>query len=89
MKKRSHIFSLLVVCILAVASMISGIPVGLTQECVNVHNVEISYIFEPGDVYVEPGDCVRFENVHMIEHSAVGLEREFNSGILMLSLIHI
>ena len=53
------------------------------QECSAVHNVEISYVFGPGDVYLQPGECVRFVNVHMIEHSAVGLEREFNSGILM------
>ena len=53
------------------------------QECAAVHNVEISYVFGPGDVYLQPGECVRFVNVHMIEHSAVGLEREFNSGILM------
>ena len=53
------------------------------QQCAAVHNVEISYVFGPGDVYLQPGECVRFVNVHMIEHSAVGLEREFNSGILM------
>ena len=53
------------------------------QECAAVHNVEITYVFGPGDVYLQPGDCVRFVNVHMIDHSAVGLEREFNSGILM------
>ena len=43
------------------------------QECAAVHNVEISYVFGPGDVYLQPGECVRFVNVHMIEHSAVGL----------------
>ena len=53
------------------------------QECSATHNVEITHIFNPGDVYVKPGECVRFVNVHSIEHSAVGLEREFNSGILM------
>ena len=53
------------------------------QECSETHNVEITHVFNPGDVYVKPGECVRFVNVHSIEHSAVGLEREFNSGILM------
>tara|TARA_B100000029_G_scaffold441535_1_gene459420 strand:- start:1020 stop:1661 length:642 start_codon:yes stop_codon:yes gene_type:complete len=53
------------------------------QECFETHNVEITHVFNPGDVYVKPGECVRFVNVHSIEHSAVGLEREFNSGILM------
>ncbi len=53
------------------------------QECSETYNVEITHVFNPGDVYVKPGECVRFVNVHSIEHSAVGLEREFNSGILM------
>ena len=53
------------------------------QECSEIHNVEITHIFTPGDVYLKPGECVRFVNIHTIEHSAVGLEREFNSGILM------
>jgi len=53
------------------------------QECSETHNVEITHVFNPGDVYVKPGECVRFVNVHSIEHSAVGLEREFNSGMLM------
>ena len=53
------------------------------QECSQTHNVEITHVFSPGDVYVKLGECVRFVNTHSIEHSAVGLEREFNSGILM------
>ena len=74
----------------AIVSCLCGFLVGLAstvsveaQECSAIHNVEISYIFAPGDVYIKPGECVRFVNVHMIDHSAVGLEREFNSGILM------
>ena len=72
----------------AIVSCLSGLLVGLAstvsveaQDCSAIHNVEISYIFSPGDVYIKPGECVRFVNVHMIDHSAVGLEREFNSGI--------
>ena len=53
------------------------------QECSETHNVEITHVFNPGDVYLKPGECVRFVNIHNNEHSAVGLEREFNSGILM------
>ncbi|MDP6952361.1 MAG: hypothetical protein QGF53_06330, partial [Alphaproteobacteria bacterium] len=39
--------------------------------------------FVPGDIYLAPGDCVRFTNIHHIEHSAIGMEREFNTGVLM------
>jgi cytochrome c len=53
------------------------------QECSETHNIEITHIFTPGDIYIKPGECVRFVNINTIEHSAVGLEREFNSGILM------
>ena len=65
------------------ASVLIQVAPSWGQECAAVHNVEITYVFGPGDVYLQPGDCVRFVNVHMIDHSAVGLEREFNSGILM------
>ena len=54
-----------------------------TADCNTIHNIVITHIFEPGDRYVKPGDCVRFINEHMIEHSAVGMDREFNTGILM------
>lgn len=54
-----------------------------TGDCATIHNIVITHIFEPGDRYVKLGDCVRFINEHMIEHSAVGMDREFNSGILM------
>lgn len=66
----------------AVAWLASA-PASATQACRTVHEVEITYTFNPGDIYVEPGDCVHFTNIHSIEHSAVGLEREFNTGILM------
>ena len=46
----------------AIVGCLSGLLVGLAstasvkaQECSAVHNVEISYIFSPGDVYVKPG----------------------------------
>ena len=72
--------------VLGVTSFLVGICLSFMawgQECTAVHNVEITYVFGPGDVYLRPGECVRFVNLHMIEHSAVGLEREFNSGVLM------
>ena len=75
------------VCLIMGLTSFVGVLIQATtswgQECAAIHNIEITYVFGPGDVYVQPGDCVRFVNVHMIEHSAVGLEREFNSGILM------
>lgn len=52
-----------------------------TADCATIHNIVITHIFKPGDRYVKPGDCVRFTNEHMIEHSAVGMDREFNSGV--------
>jgi len=54
-----------------------------TTDCATIHNIVITHIFEPGDRYVRLGDCVRFINEHMIEHSAVGMDREFNTGILL------
>jgi len=53
------------------------------EECNDVHEIEITHVFTPGDAYAKPGDCFHFTNVHMIEHSAVGMDREFNTGILM------
>ena len=55
----------------------------IAEECNEIHEIEITHVFEPGDAYGKPGDCFHFTNVHMIEHSAVGLDREFNTGILM------
>ena len=54
-----------------------------TEDCAVVHEITITYLFEPGDIYAKVGDCIHFTNTHIIEHSAVGMEREFNTGILM------
>jgi len=51
--------------------------------CVETHQVKITYKFNPQDLTIRAGDCVRWENIHGIEHSAVGIDREFNTGILM------
>ena len=67
----------------AVAWFAGTSPGAATESCRTVHEVAITHTFNPGDIYVEPGDCVHFTNTHSIEHSAVGLEREFNTGILM------
>jgi plastocyanin len=65
------------------ACIAASSPGAATEACRTIHEVEITYAFNPGDIYVKKGDCVHFTNVHVIEHSAVGLEREFNTGILM------
>ena len=54
-----------------------------TGECAEVHEVEITWKFNPQEITVGQGDCIHFTNTHNIEHSAVGAEREFNTGIMM------
>lgn len=53
------------------------------DECATIHEVEISWTFTPSPIAVAVGECIHFTNVHNIEHSAVGEEREFNTGIMM------
>lgn len=53
------------------------------DECAAVHRVEITWTFEPKSIAVRQGECIHFTNTHNIEHSAVGAEREFNTGIMM------
>lgn len=53
------------------------------DECAAVHQVEITSKFEPASISVRQGECIHFTNTHNIEHSAVGAEREFNTGIMM------
>jgi plastocyanin len=53
------------------------------EDCAVVHEIAITHTFEPGDIYAKVGECIHFTNIHVIEHSAVGLDREFNTGILM------
>ena len=65
------------------AMMFAAVTPAMAENCAVVHEVAITYTFEPGDIYLKPGDCVHFTNIHGIEHSAVGMEREFNTGILM------
>ena len=55
-----------------------------TEDCREVIPVEITHVFEPRDIVISKGDCVWFTNIHSIEHSAVGLEREFNTGVLLV-----
>lgn len=70
--------------ILVAGSMLLGASApALAQNCATVHQVSITYTFEPGDIYIKAGDCVRWTNIHVIEHSAIGMEREFNTGVLM------
>jgi len=53
------------------------------QQCAKIHDVSITWEFEPKELVIEQGDCVRWTNVHTIEHSAGGFGREFNTGQLM------
>lgn len=53
------------------------------QECGEVHEVIVTHVFAPKDLVIEAGDCIRFVNIHEIEHSAVALDRTFNTGTLM------
>lgn len=57
--------------------------VGNADSCSTVHEVEISWTFTPPSIGIAQGDCIHFTNVHNIEHSAVGGQREFNTGIMM------
>ena len=62
-------------------------PAAADEECVKVHQVQMTFDnatgFKPQTVVVHVGDCVRWENVHGIEHSVVALDRSFHTGILM------
>ncbi len=63
---------------------LSGLPpTAHAQECDKVHEVIVTHIFTPKDLVIEAGDCVRFVNIHEIEHSAVARTRTFNTGTLM------
>ena len=53
------------------------------QECGQVHEVIVTHVFTPKELVLEVGDCIRFVNIHDIEHSAVALDRTFNTGTLM------
>lgn len=53
------------------------------QECGKIHEVIVTHIFTPKELALEVGDCIRFVNIHEIEHSAVALDRTFNTGTLM------
>lgn len=57
------------------------------EQCAKVHEVQITFDdatgFKPQTVVVQVGDCVRWLNVHGIEHSAVAVDRSFHTGTLM------
>ncbi len=53
------------------------------DECDGVSAVEITWTFTPNSIEVTEGSCIHFTNTHNIEHSAVGANREFNTGIMM------
>jgi plastocyanin len=63
-------------------------PAGAEEwECAKVHDVQITFDdatgFKPKVVVIKAGDCVRWVNVHGIEHSVVAVDRSFFTGIMM------
>ena len=55
------------------------------EECPKVHVVQITFDngatgFTPHTVVIQVGDCVRWVNVHGIEHSVVAVDRSFYTG---------
>jgi plastocyanin len=75
---------LLTLLALALAgAVLLGARPALAQKCEKVHDVAITFEFTPKDLVIEQGDCVRWTNIHTIEHSAAGLKWEFNTGQLM------
>ena len=58
-------------------------PTVEAQECGKVHEVIVTHIFTPKELVLEAGDCIRFVNIHEIEHSAIARTRTFNTGTLM------
>ena len=54
------------------------------EECAKVHEVQITFDeatgFKPQTVVIHVGDCVRWVNVHGIEHSVLALDRSFYTG---------
>jgi len=63
-----------------------AVPAG-GEECATIHEVQITFEgatgFKPHTVVIQVGDCVRWVNVHGIEHSAVAVDRSFHTGTLM------
>lgn len=57
------------------------------EECAKIYDVQITFDgatgFKPHTVVIQVGDCVRWTNVHGIEHSAVAVDRSFHTGTLM------
>ncbi len=56
------------------------------EECATVHEVEITFEdatgFKPQTSVIQAGDCVRWVNVHLIDHSVVAVDRSFRAGML-------
>jgi plastocyanin len=67
--------------------LVSAAGPALAQQCATLHEVEITYKgakgFKPRELHVRVGDCVRWENMTGIEHSAVAVDRSFHTGQLM------
>ena len=68
--------------LVAVLFLLSAAATAGAEECSKTHVVEVTHIFLPKDITVKVGECIRFVNIHSIEHSAVGLQREFHTGTM-------
>jgi plastocyanin len=85
---RSFLRRFLGVLLVAILGGVVGLasPAG-GDKCAKIHQVEITFEdatgFKPQTIVVRVGDCVRWVNVHGIEHSAVAVDRSFHTGTLM------
>ena len=73
----------LILPLLVFVGLCLSAPAGAQEDCGKIHEVIVTHVFTPKDLVVEVGDCIRFVNIHEIEHSAVALDRTFNTGTLM------
>lgn len=68
-------------------SLIGTVGPAEGEECAKIHQVEITFGiatgFKPYTMVIQVGDCIRWVNVHGIEHSAVAVDRSFHTGTLM------
>lgn len=68
-------------------ALVGAVRPAEAQECAKIHEVLITFDgatgFKPQTIVIQAGDCIRWVNVHGIEHSAVAVDRSFHTGTLM------
>lgn len=80
------VFAFAVFGAVAVFLLVAGRPGSVPAQeetCATIHEIIITSKFTPKEITIAKGDCIRFVNIHTIEHSAVSLERQFHTGQLM------